>query len=316
MSQTKDYLFTEKEIKKEIMSTDVYILISSDIYSKSEMDEDIEHCFDMFRAFEQKFSRFIPDSELSKFNKGLITSIDDDFDQMIATAQKWQIKTQGLFDIGILPILENEGYTKNIDDLKSKPITEQNIKLKKFQSIKHLTKNTDTGQYSKPKDLQIDLGGIGKGFIVDKVSKWLHEKYTNFVVDAGGDIFFAGENKIAKYNYWESYIENPKTESGSIQTLKLRNKGVATSGINRRNWIKSNETKHHIINPQTQLSADTDLISVTVIADSASQADILAKSLIIMGSKNGIEYAKLNHIPAFFIKKDFKVEKVNFSQYI
>lgn len=315
MRLNKDYIFSEKELKKEIMNTNVYVLISSNEFSKAEMDEDIEHCFNMFRDFEKKFSRFLETSELSKFNQGRITSIDNDFDQMIETAQKWRIKTNGLFDIGILPLLKNEGYTKSMAEIES-IIQDEPKKVHQFKSIQFLTKDTDTGEYKKPKDLSIDLGGIGKGFIVDKVSKWLHEKYADFIVDAGGDIFFAGENKVSKLNYWESYIENPKTKEGSIQTLKLKNKGVATSGTNRRQWIQNNEQKHHIIDPITNQSAITDLLTVTVIAESASQADILAKTLLIMGSKNGIEYSKLNHISAFFIKNDMKTEKVNFSQYI
>ena len=85
--------FIEKEIKKTIMNTTTYVLVSSTEVSKRDMESDVEKAFQMFRDFEAKFSRFKQDSLLSRFNRGEIDVVDCDFDRMVKIAIQQNKKT-------------------------------------------------------------------------------------------------------------------------------------------------------------------------------------------------------------------------------
>ena len=83
---------------------------------------------------------------------------------------------------------------------------------------------------------------------------------------------------------------------------------VATSGINRRHWLRNGETKHYIIDPKTRKSAIVDFFSVTVIAPDTTSADVWAKTLFIAGKKKGAALAHKQKLPAIFIDSHSVIE--------
>lgn len=294
--------FLQKEIKTAIMSTDVYVGIASNNSDNSilpEINKDLDHCFAMFSDFEQKYSRFIKDNELYAFNlaSGWI-DVSPELCELLQLATKYYQYTSGIFDISVYKKLIAEGYDQSFKDKSSikyeSEIGESNLIDLKFAA----------GKVYKPKDLLIELGGIGKGYIVKKVTEFLSQKYHNFVVDAGGDIYFSGVDVKNGYNYWASDLEHPLDVNKTLLTLVVSNKGVATSGINKRKWIKNHEQKNHLINPKTGQSVTGNILSVTVVADDIVFADIMAKTLLIMGQKNGLKFCEQQKIAALFVDTD------------
>jgi thiamine biosynthesis lipoprotein len=81
-----------------------------------------------------------------------------------------------------------------------------------------------------------------------------------------------------------------------LNLLVVRDRGVATSGVDYRHWRRGGSVQHHIIDPRTRRPAQTDLLSVTVIAPDATLADLHAKVALMLGSQTGYEY--LSHQPA------------------
>jgi len=319
--------FLQKEIKNEIMATDILICIY-DEEPKEEIQKSIDESFKIFRDIEKRFSRFLPNNELSSFNSfGLLKNpkeniqLSDDLYQMLEKSLSFNKFTNGAFDISILPNLINEGYniskTKgyykpSILNSKSNSPTLQsssNLNTVKTSKIMDLVLNKQEKTVTKPLALKIDLGGIAKGYAVDKVSKFLKEKYSNFLIDAGGDIYSSGIDLKNNYQYWAIDIENPLLTNISSDTLIVSDKGIATSGINRRKWTKDGIQKNHIINPKTGKSVSNDILSVTVITDTATQSDVLAKSLLIMGIEKGIKFSEEKEIASYFIDKNLKIFK-------
>lgn len=291
--------FVEREIKQEIMSTDIFVRIESDTHSEEDLQADLERCFNMFRDFEARFSRFKKESELSRFNTKTEGKqiVSEQFFALFEKAVEYHLFTEGLFNPTILSALEKEGYTKSSHEgfTSAEDAPTNNSPILSLGNIaadkEALTIDTCGAR--------IDFGGIGKGYIIDQVTLFLRSQgYYNFFIDAGGDLYAGGRNEEKNYPYWAVEIENPKYPDQSLATLTLSDMAATTSGINRRHWINGTEVKHHIIDPRTGKSAETDLVSVTVVAHETALADVLAKSILILGREAGGAFAARKNIAA------------------
>jgi len=120
---------------------------------------------------------------------------------------------------------------------------------------------------------KLDLGGIAKGWAADRVAAGLGE-IGSALVNAGGDVATAGPRE------WPIAVE---TANRSI-TLGLSGGGLATSGRDRRSWTRDGLPQHHIVDPSTGCPALTQLLTVTVAAESATEAEVWATSLFLAGS--------------------------------
>lgn len=293
------------EVKEEIMKTDILC----EIQFLPEQEIEAKLCahiaIDMFRTFEKKYSRFQEKNELWHLNHATEITVSSELFDILKKAKLYYELSDGLFDPSILPILEHEGYTgayQNTTRVKG--------------DFSQLELDSTTLKVTKPRDLFIDLGGIGKGYIVDKVSNYLSSHFENFLVDAGGDIFAAGENKVDAYPYWAVEVERPHSSKESA-VLLLKNKAVATSGTSRRHWKKDGAFKHHLIHPAKGEASDTDLVTVSVVAPSVTDADVYAKTLFLLGKEKGIASAETLSIPALFIDThDTIIRTTSFSPYV
>ncbi len=307
ISKNQMIVSAEKEVVGQIMSTNVYLKISDNTgkYSKQTLETDIELAFSEFVNFESKFSRFIKENELDKFNNGESVKLSEDFIEMVKLSIRFYKETFGMFNISLLENLKSEGYvqSKNKGFTSSENQEKYNVVTGDLKSLK-VTKT----KISNPLNLKIEFGGIGKGFIVDKISNILSKKYSNFVIDAGGDIRFEGQDIENNNEYWKCGIENPFTDKDEL-FLKLNNKSVATSSSVKRTWSKDGVTKNHIINPLTGMSIDNEVASATVIADSTVQADVFSKTILMFGVENGIKFADSKNLACVLICKNGDIIK-------
>lgn len=284
----------EREIRQEIMKTDIFIRILGPREEQPKLQAHLDQAFELFRQFERRFTRFKKESELSQFNEGQGGKVSPALWDILTVAKTYSTLTQGVFDPAILPALESVGY-RGASDAKG------SISLERH-SISELVFDEEHATITKPASLRIDLGGIGKGYCVDQVSRELRQwGHVNFVIDAGGDIYVSGMNVEEGYPYWVLEVEDPHNPSASVATVVLNDEAIATSGRNRRTWTKEGRVKHHIINPTTQDSASNELMTVSVIAPTTTAADIWAKTLFILGLEKGLERAKEQGLAALFI---------------
>jgi thiamine biosynthesis lipoprotein len=260
----------------------------------------LETVFDVMREFEKRYSRFQENNELYRFNQSTSLVVSPDLFEMLTLAKKFHQKTGGLFNPSILPALEKEGYCGAPLGLTSD--AKSDFSLLQLDPLTHTA--------SKPANMKIDLGGIGKGYIVDQAAQFLKNHFDHFLIDAGGDIFLSGSNQKEGYPYWAIEVEQ---ERGEASLLLLSDMAVATSGRNRRHWVQNGKEKHHLIDPRTETSAVKDFISVTVLAKDTATADALAKSLFIAGREHGPKLAEIWKIPALFREAS---NKVTHNQYI
>lgn len=260
----------------------------------------------IFENAEAQFSRFRPESELSRLNHsaGRPFSASSELFQLVALALKWRTRTAGLFDPTILNALTHAGYDRSFE-LLEKPSavnaisqsvagnpTGFDIKLNEWQQ---------TITFSNPM-AKIDLGGIAKSWTAQKALQYL-AKYGAAMVDAGGDIVCTAPP--TPLNPWLVGVENPFGAPTDSDTLLIDGEAVATSSTARRRWTHQGEPAHHIIDPRTGLPARTDCVSVTVVAPALPEAEIHAKVALILGMEAGSSYLKqFPHISAQLISEN------------
>jgi thiamine biosynthesis lipoprotein len=129
--------------------------------------------------------------------------------------------------------------------------------------------------------LEIDLNGIAKGWIVERAAMLLNQYVDVCGVSAGGDILFIGSPSDGLD--WDVYLEDPRNPMQMIAQLHLLQGAVATSSITKRAWVQGQHVRHHIIDPRTGEPADTEWLSVTVMAPTIIEADVYAKAILIGG---------------------------------
>lgn len=150
---------------------------------------------------------------------------------------------------------------------------------------------------------QVDLGGIAKGYAADEAVRILKKhKVRNALINFGGTVIVVGrEQKIG--------IQNPFQKSGvSMADIMVKNKAVVTSGSYERGFFFEGVRYHHIIDPRTGWPADSGLLSVTLVGDSAMELDALATGICVLGEKNGLPLLEKRGIEAVFISNDGQVK--------
>jgi FAD:protein FMN transferase len=239
-----------------------------------------------FEAWEQTFSRFRADSELSRLNQhaGHWTRVSAamwDVMHIALVAARW---TDGVYSPTILKALESAGYDRTFDAITAsvEPITPQPDG--QWRSIQRQSLNRSI---CLPPDVRLDLGGIVKGWAADRAAKKLGA-HGPALIDAGGDVAVSGPR--ADGSPWPIGVLNPFQPDQPFETLKIERGGVATSGKDYRRWLRDGKWQHHLIDPRTGLPAQTDVLSATVIAPTTVEAEIAAKVIAICGSEEGLAW--------------------------
>ena len=138
--------------------------------------------------------------------------------------------------------------------------------------------------------IRFDLDGVAKGWIADRALRLL-EAYPNALVDADGDVAVRSSSSAG----WSIGVAHPDDDLVELARLRLPRDwptcsfGVATSGVSVHQWRLSAGRTHHLIDPRTSRPAVTDVVQASVVAQSAGLAEALAKSVVIRGSREGLE---------------------------
>ncbi len=236
---------------------------------------------------EQRFSRFLPASELTELNSstGDWIPVSNDLMEMLELAKEYHQQTQGIFDPAILPQLKQAGYDRSMDEIRVRGIPETDPTPR--QTAKTPFDQVEFDPFGKsvrlPHDTEIDLGGIAKGWIVKQAAALLHQHARVCGVSAGGDILFIGQPSDGLG--WDVYLEDPRDPSQMLVQLNIPYGAVATSSVLKRSWQQGNQSRHHLIDPRTGEPAKTEWLSVTVIGPDIIAADVYAKAILIGGQQ-------------------------------
>jgi thiamine biosynthesis lipoprotein len=259
----------------------------------------IEVGWNRLRRLEQTWSRFVPDSELNRLQawRGWLECSDD-----LVAALQWCLRmhdeTGGLFDPSIRTSLEQLGYDRTFVDVEASATPA--AQPMPAPGIDGLEVSGNMARIAP--GLSIDLGGIGKGLAADIVADELIAAGANSAyVSLGGDIHAAGEP--VDENGWNVPLLHPMTEA-PVDHHRLYSGALVMSTTMLRRWRRGTAEHHHIIDPRTGASSESDLIAVAVADQSAARGEALAKSAIVAGTSQGTTLLRSAGVKAWLISAD------------
>ncbi len=232
---------------------------------------------------EARFTRFSETSELAELNRnaGSWHPVSPEMFRVLEAARRLAVETSGLFNPAILPALQQAGYDRSMDEIKNRPARMAAVQVLELQDFRIVALDQETGAVNLPEGMQIDLGGIAKGWIAEQAALQLSKYAQANAVSAGGDIVMV--NLPQGEPDWEVGLEDPLHPERDLAILHVGPGAVATSAITKRKWYHNGHIQHHLIDPRTGQPAITEWLSVTVFASQAVEAEVYAKALLIGG---------------------------------
>jgi len=233
---------------------------------------------------EQRFSRFLETSELSALNRsaGNWFTASKDLFSLLEEAALVHRDTQGLFDPSILNALKYSGYNRSMDEIRkmtSVPLEfDRPTQPTRFSQIRL---DSDRRSVWMPPEMQLDLGGIAKGWIAARATELLADYTDAGAVSAGGDMVLFGLPDGE--DVWQVSLEDPRDINLVLTVLNIGPGALATSSIMKRRWKQQNMVRHHIIDPRSGEPSTSSWLCVTVFAPKATYAEAFAKALQIAG---------------------------------
>jgi FAD:protein FMN transferase len=234
-----------------------------------------------------QFSRFEPDSELSRLNadRAEAVPVSPMMRRVVEAAIRAAEATGGLVDPTLLEQIERAGYDVHFDQ-PSLPLVQALAQAparrpgrpSAAENWRHVRTDRRTSSVTRPPGVRIDPGGIAKGVFADELAASLSH-HEAFVVECAGDLRLGG--RLAPVR--EVHVASP-FEDAILYTFELRSGGVATSGIGKRSWIGPDGTvAHHLLDPGTGRPAFTGIVQVTALAPTAMAAEALSKAALLAG---------------------------------
>lgn len=261
---------------RELLGSEIRIIVVDD-----NADSAVNEAFLECSRIEKMYSRFRDDSELSKLNgrAGEWGTVSEEFFELIKFGEQIREKTDGAFDLTVKKILESWGYDKNYS-------FEENAKAELGRI--EMGENFQVRVFG-----EIDFGGMGKGFALDKMKTCLNG-FENFCINAGGDIFARGCDPEGEK--WKIFFEHPMNLDEVIGFTEIDDFFAAASSGSKRKW----RDKHHLVNIRSGEPA-RDMLAVYVQSDSGILADAYATALFVSGYANAKKIAVENGISAMLV---------------
>ncbi len=220
--------------------------------------------------------------------------------EMLKRAKAYGQKYHGIFDVTIGPLSDLWGFSEDKEIVLPPDTTIK--RLSKLVNYKDMVINEkDSTAFLRKKGMSIDLGGIAKGYAIDRGSSILKEMgITNFILNAGGDIYVSGTKDDS--TLWKLGIKHPRNTNDLIAIFNLKDFAVATSGDYERFKIINGIRYHHILDPRTGYSGRLSESS-TILAPTAEEADATATYVFLIGWEKTLEDKNLDY-PFLIVASD------------
>lgn len=281
-------------------------LVEITIYDKNSQDV-MSELFDKIQAFENKFSKYAEDSEISQINNnaGTYVNVSEDTFELIEQSLYFSEISDGLFDISIGPLVDLWG----INQENPRVPTQREIDLAKEKiGYRNISLNRENMSVSVAEGMSLDTGAIAKGFITDRLVSVLRErKIESALLNLGGNLYLYGTKPDG--SDWTIGIRDPFGLQGDyMATVSLKDTSIVTSGIYERYFEADGKRYHHILNPKTGYPEDNELASVSIISPSSTMCDGLSTTCFLLGLGKGMELIEsLENAEAIMITRDKKV---------
>ena len=253
------------------------------------------------RRLENLLSITLENSEISKLNAAAgkePVELSNDTMILLEAGKNLGTGTGGAFNIAISPIVKAWGFTEEEHHVPTREELDALLPLTDASDVVFIDAST---AYLQKEGMAVDLGGITKGYASDKVASLLKGKgVESAIFSLGGNVYGIGTKPGGEK--WEVALANPLDANDYCGLISVEDCAVVTSGGYQRFFEENGKKYHHIIDPVTGYPAESGLLSVTIICESGTEADVLSTALFVMGLEDALEYwQKYGGFEAIFV---------------
>jgi thiamine biosynthesis lipoprotein len=249
---------------------------------RTEHERAVDGALDWFYKIEECCTRFESSSEAMRLatQVGVPVPVSTIFFEAVQFALAVAEESEGAFDPTVGYAMESLGFNREYRTGQTiRTLLDPNFPV----SYRDVRLDAERQTITLLRPLILDLGAVAKGMAVDLAAREL-QSFNNFAINAGGDLYLGGCNPSGEP--WSIGIRHPRSDGELIDSIRVSNRAVCTSGDYEKRTSAS-EQGHHILNPRTGSSANA-VASVTVIAPTAMLADALATAAFVLGPGDGI----------------------------
>ena len=268
--------------------------------AETEADAAIERAFGWFRAVEDACTRFDERSELMQLvtHVGVPVTASAILYEAVRFALHVAHESGGAFDPTVGRHLLRRGFDRHY---KTGATVAAVVDPPSDVSYRDVHVNADYRTITLHRPVLLDLGGVAKGLAIDLAAREL-QSFTNFGIDAGGDIYVGGHNADAQE--WSVGIRHPRMPGAVVDAVRVSNVAVCTSGDYERD-SGTLADEHHIVDPRTGNTASS-AVSATVVAPTAMLADALATAAFVLGPTDGIALLERLGVEGLIVTSDLQ----------
>jgi FAD:protein FMN transferase len=242
----------------------------------------------------RRYSRFLPDSELSRLNADPRETVPVRplMARLARAVRDAGLMSGGLVDGTLVDAIERAGYAEDLQGptlaltnaLASAPIRRA-ARAATPRRWTEIEVDAQAGTVTRSPGLMLDSGGLAKGLFADVLGEML-ATHPSFAINCAGDLLIGGSARRRR----AIVVESP-FDGRALHTFELSHTGVATSGIGRRSWLdRHGRPAHHLLDPSTGTPAFTGVVQVTALAPSALDAEIRAKAALLSGPQEAVRW--------------------------
>lgn len=282
-------------------------VITLSIYADKEVPNEVfTELFEEIAYYENMISKTIEGSELSQINENAgikPVTISDEMMEIVTKGINYAENSGGLFDVSIGPVVNLWGIGTDLAAVPTDADLKSSMSVVDYKKI--ILDTNENTIFLEDKGMALDLGGIAKGYIADRVKALIIENgYESAIINLGGNVLTVGVKPNGAN--WVIGVRDPEIDAVTeLGAISVTGRSVVSSGIYERFFSEGDKRYHHIINPYTGYPEDNDLMSVSIISELSVDGDALSTTVFLLGLEKGYEYIEsLEDVEAIFIMKD------------
>lgn len=304
-NNTSKSVTTDEPITVTDYKLNTYVTIT--IYDSKDITL-LEDCLALCDKYELLFSRTNPESELYQLNNGQLPisadgyyTVSEELFEIIKIGKKYSELSDDAFSIALEPLTSLWNFTDGTNVIPPQDKIDAVLPILNSNDILLRAPNEIA---FKKEGMGIDLGGIAKGYIADKIKEYLlSNNVHSALIYLGGNVLCIGQKETGPFKIG---IEKPFDADGTAAAIvQISDMSVVTSGTDERYFKKDGKLYHHILDKNTGYPIDNTLTAVTIITASSTDADALSTTCFSLGLEKGLELLEsLENTDGFFITKD------------
>lgn len=276
-----------KSATKGIFAMDTYMEITA--YGR-DSEEAVDAAAQEIQRLDALLSTGLAESEVSCLNRNKSGTLSEDTGYLLRRSLALWEETAGAFDITVYPVMQAWGF----DTQQFRVPDEEELRaLCARVDASGLAYNEETNALTLPEGVELDFGGIAKGYASMRVAQIMREYHIRSAkLNLGGNVQLIGARPDGRA--WRIAIRNPQSEEPYLGVLSVKDKAVVTSGGYERYFEEAGVMYHHILDPKTGRPAQTGLVSVTIVSADGTLADGLSTALFVMGREKAAAFWREN----------------------